>query len=127
MAEPGDEPNPQDEPEDAAGDTPGEPAAPPAPAATSAASRKSGIPQDMGAVGNIPVKVSIVLGNATIQVNEMLKLDRGAILELDHRVGDAIEVFANNQLVARGELVELEDGRLAVNMTEIMRSRLSEL
>ena len=89
--------------------------------------KKSGIPENMRAVGDIPVKVSIVLGTATIQVNEMLKLDQGAILELDHKVGDPIEVYANNQLVARGELVENEDGRLSVTMTEILKSKMSEL
>ena len=89
--------------------------------------KKSAIPDSMRAVGDIPVKVSIVLGTATIQVSDMLKLDRGAVVELDHKVGDSIEIYANNQLVARGELVENGDGRLAVTMTDIMKSKMSEL
>ena len=89
--------------------------------------KKSGIPDNMRAVGDIPVKVTTVLGTATIRVNEMLKLDRGAIVELNRKIGDAIDIYANNQLVARGELVEGEDGRLAVTMTEILKSKLSEL
>lgn len=89
--------------------------------------RKSGIPENMRAVGDIPVTVRTVIGTATIQVNKMLKLDQGMVLEINRKIGESIDVYANNQLVARGELVEGEDGRLAVTMTEIMKSKMSEL
>ncbi len=86
-----------------------------------------GIPDDMKSVGNIPVRVTTVLGTTTIPVNTMLKLGRGAVVELDRKTSDSIDLYANKQLVARGELVETEDGRLAVTITEILKSRLSEL
>lgn len=89
--------------------------------------KKSGIPENMRAVGDIPVTVRTVLGTATIQVNRMLKLNQGTVLEVNRKIGESIDVYANNQLVARGELVEGEDGRLAVTMTEIMKSKMSEL
>lgn len=82
------------------------------------ASRK---PQDLEAVYDIPVQVSAVLGKATMEVNQLLKLGRGAVVELDRKVGEAIDVYVNNRLVARGEVVVVED-RLGVTMTEIVKS-----
>ena len=78
-------------------------------------------PQDLEAVYDIPVQVSAVLGKATMEVNQLLKLGRGAVIELDRKVGEAIDVYVNNRLVARGEVVVVED-RLGVTMTEIIKS-----
>lgn len=77
--------------------------------------------QDLEAVYDIPVQVSAVLGKATMEVNQLLKLGRGAVVELDRRVGEAIDIYVNNRLVARGEVVVVED-RLGVTMTEIVKS-----
>ncbi len=76
---------------------------------------------DLEAVYNIPVQVSAVLGRATMEVSQLLKLGRGAVVELDRRVGEAIDIYVNNRLVARGEVVVVED-RLGVTMTEIVKS-----
>lgn len=78
-------------------------------------------PQDLEAVYDIPVQVSAVLGKTTMEVNQLLKLGRGAVVELDRKVGEAIDVYVNNRLVARGEVVVVED-RLGVTMTEIIKS-----
>ena len=80
-----------------------------------------GTAQDLVAVYDIPVQVSAVLGKSTMEVNQLLKLGRGAVGELDRKVGEAIDIFLNNRLVARGEVVVLED-RLGVTMTEIYKS-----
>ena len=77
--------------------------------------------RDLEAVYDIPVKVSAVLGKSTMKVNELLKLGRGAVIELDRKVGEAIDIYVNNQLVARGEVVVVED-RLGVTMTEIIKT-----
>ncbi len=77
--------------------------------------------RDLEAIGQIPVKVSAVLGQAHMQVNQLLKLGRGAVVELDRRVGEAIDIYVNNRLVARGEVVIVDD-RLGVTMTEIIKS-----
>ncbi|MGM0560788.1 MAG: flagellar motor switch protein FliN [Pseudomonadota bacterium] len=77
--------------------------------------------QDLEAVYDIPVQVSAVLGKANMQVSQLLKLGRGAVVELDRKVGEAIEIYVNNRLVARGEVVVMED-RLGVTMTEIIKS-----
>jgi len=80
--------------------------------------------QDLEAVYDIPVQVSAVLGKTTMQVNQLLKLGRGAVVELDRKVGEAIDIYVNNRLVARGEVVVVED-RLGVTMTEIIKTERS--
>jgi len=77
--------------------------------------------RDLEAVYDIPVKVSAVLGKSSMQVNQLLKLGRGAVVELDRKVGEAIDIYVNNRLVARGEVVVVED-RLGVTMTEIIKT-----
>ena len=80
--------------------------------------------KDLEAVYDIPVQVSAVLGKATMQVSQLLKLGRGAVIELDRKVGEAIDIYVNNRLVARGEVVVVED-RLGVTMTEIIKTERS--
>jgi len=77
--------------------------------------------KDLEAVYDIPVQVSAVLGKATMQVSQLLKLGRGAVIELDRKVGEAIDIYVNNRLVARGEVVVVED-RLGITMTEIIKT-----
>ena len=76
---------------------------------------------DLEAVYDVPVQVSAVLGKATLRVSQLLKLGRGAVVELDRKVGEAIDIYINDRLVARGEVVVVED-RLGVTMTEIIKS-----
>ena len=78
--------------------------------------------RDLEAVYDIPVTVSAVLGKATMQVNQLLKLGRGAVVELDRKLGEAIDIYVNNRLVARGEVVMVDDSRLGVTMTEIVKA-----
>ncbi len=73
------------------------------------------------AIYDIPVQISAVLGRSTMQVSQLLKLGRGAVVELDRKVGEAIDIYVNNRLVARGEVVVVED-KLGVTMTEIVKS-----
>jgi len=80
----------------------------------------SRVVNDLEAVYDIPVQVSAVLGKATMQVSQLLKLGRGAVVELDRKVGEAIDIYVNNRLVARGEVV-IVDERLGVTMTEIIK------
>lgn len=76
---------------------------------------------DVTAIYEIPVQISAVLGRSTMQVSQLLKLGRGAVVELDRKVGEAIDIYVNNRLVARGEVVVVED-KLGVTMTEIVKS-----
>jgi flagellar motor switch protein FliN/FliY len=75
---------------------------------------------DLAPVFDVPVNISAVLGKAHMSVAQLLKLNRGSVLELDRKVGEAIDIFVNNRLVARGEVVVVED-RLGVTMTEIIK------
>ena len=77
--------------------------------------------QDLAPVFDVPVNISAVLGKAHMSVAQLLKLNRGSVLELDRKVGEAIDIFVNNRLVARGEVVVVED-RLGVTMTEIIKN-----
>ena len=79
------------------------------------------IASDLEAVFDVPVQVSAVLGRSKMDVGELLKLGPGTVLELDRRVGEAIDIYVNNKLVARGEVVLVED-KLGVTMTEIIKT-----
>ena len=76
---------------------------------------------DLEAVYNIPVKVSAVLGKTNMKVSQLMKLNKGAIIELDRKVGEAIDIYVNNSLVARGEVVVVDD-KLGITMTEIVKA-----
>ena len=76
---------------------------------------------DLSTVFDVPVNISAVLGKAHMTVAQLLKLNRGSVLELDRKVGEAIDIFVNDRLVARGEVVVVED-RLGVTMTEIIKT-----
>lgn len=75
---------------------------------------------DLAPVFEVPVNVSAVLGKALIDVNSLLKLTAGSVVELDRKIGEAIDIYVNNRLVARGEVVVVDD-RLGVTMTEIIK------
>lgn len=79
-------------------------------------------PRDLEAVYDIPVVVSAVLGKVSMPINQLLKLGRGAVVELDRRLGEPIEIYVNTRLVARGEVVMVDEERLGVTMTEIVKS-----
>ena len=76
---------------------------------------------DLEAVYNIPVKVSAILGKANMTVSQLMKLNKGAIIELDRKVGESIDIYVNNNLVARGEVVVVDE-KLGITMTEIVKA-----
>jgi flagellar motor switch protein FliN/FliY len=76
---------------------------------------------DLEAVFDVPVRVSVVLGRARVPIANLLKMDIGTVVELDRQVGEAVEIFVNGRLVARGEIVLVEN-RLGVTMTEIIKA-----
>ncbi len=76
--------------------------------------------KDLEAVYDIPVNVTAVLGRTFMDVSELLKLEEGNVIELDRKVGESIDIFVNNRLIARGEVVLVED-HLGITMTEIVK------
>ena len=79
---------------------------------------------DLEAVFDVPVQVSAVLGRTRMDIGDLLKLGPGAVLELDRKVGEAIDIYINNRLVARGEVVLVEE-KLGVTMTEMIKAERS--
>lgn len=76
----------------------------------------------LDAVKRIPVQLQVVLGSATMPVANLLKLGRGAVVPLDHRVGEPVDVVVNGRIIARGEVMVVEDdsSRFGVSLTEIV-------
>lgn len=70
---------------------------------------------------DVPVSVTAVLGKTVMPIHELLKLGPGAVIELDKHVGDSIDIYVNNRLIAKGELVSQGD-RLGITMTEIVKA-----
>ncbi len=81
--------------------------------------------KDLDAIYDVPVQISAVLGQANIPVNQLLKLGRGAVVELNRKVGEAIDIYVNNKLVARGEVMVVGES-LGITMTEIIKSDKSQ-
>lgn len=75
---------------------------------------------DLQAVFEVPVAVSAILGKTKMEVSDLLKLGKGSVVELDRKVGEAVDIFINNRLIARGEVVVVEE-RLGITMTEIIK------
>jgi flagellar motor switch protein FliN len=92
-----------------------------APDAAAADGATTRVAADLEAVFDVPVQVSAVLGRARMEINDLLQLGPGTVLELDRKVGEAIDIYVNNRLVARGEVV-LVDDKLGVTMTEIIKA-----
>ncbi|MBB2167688.1 flagellar motor switch protein FliN [Gluconacetobacter aggeris] len=76
----------------------------------------------MEAVYDIPVRITAVIGTATMPVSQLLRLGRGAVVELNKKLGEAVDIYANNRLIARGEVVVVDDNHIGVTMTEILSS-----
>lgn len=76
---------------------------------------------DLEAVFDVPVRISVILGRTKMPVADLLKMDVGTVVELDRQVGEAVEIYVNDRLVARGEIVLVEN-RLGVTMTEIIKA-----
>ncbi len=75
----------------------------------------------LSAIYDIPVQLAAVLGKTSMPVNQLLRLGRGAVVELDRKVGEPIDIYVNNRLVARGEVLIVDD-HLGITMTEIIKS-----
>jgi len=73
------------------------------------------------ALYDVPVQVSVVLGSTKMPLNSILKLGKGAVIELDRSIGEPIDVYVNNKIVAKGEIVIVEE-KIGVTLTEVIAS-----
>ena len=74
---------------------------------------------------DIPVTLTVVLGEKTIQLGKLYALGRGSVVEIDKKVGELVDIYVNKRLVARGEVQLTEEGRLAISLSEIASSGLT--
>ena len=86
---------------------------------------KLGGRRNLDSILRIPVTMQVVLGSATMPVANLMKLGRGAVVPLDHRVGEPVDVVVNGRIIARGEVVVVEDdnSRFGISLTEIVGPR----
>lgn len=68
---------------------------------------------------DVKVNVSVVLGSTVMSLNELLKLNKGAVLELDRMIGEPVDICVNNKAVAKGEIVVV-DNKIGISLTEII-------
>lgn len=73
-----------------------------------------------GAISEVEVELYAVLGQATMLVSQLLKIGRGAIIELEQRTSDPVEIQVNQQLIAYGEIVTVDD-KLGVTITDVIK------
>lgn len=71
----------------------------------------------------IPLSVDVVLGSATMSVSRLMKLGRGSVVALDRKVGEPVELVVSGRVIARGQMMLLEDGssRFGLSLTEIVQ------
>lgn len=86
---------------------------------------KGNLAKRLAAIYEVPVNVQAVLGKTTMPVNQLLKLGRGAVIELNRKVGEAVDIYVNDRVVARGEIVVVGEN-LGITLTEIVKTELAD-
>jgi flagellar motor switch protein FliN/FliY len=92
----------------------------------SAAGAKTQAGRNIEAMLNVDLRVQVILGHARMPISQLLKLSRGSVIELDRQIGEPVDVVINDRLVARGDLVKLDDDRIGVTLTEIVKDYVSD-
>ncbi len=87
---------------------------------------KDGSGYNIDAMMNVGLNVQIVLGKTRMPISQLLKLSRGSIIELDKKIGEPVDIVINDRLVARGDLVKLDEDRIGVSLIEIVKDYVSE-
>ncbi len=94
------------------------------PTATEAGARPQGAASHMLSIMRIPVQVQVFLGSASMSIADLMKLERGAVIALDHNISDPVAIVVNGRVIAKGELVALDDDpeKIGVKLIEIVSS-----
>jgi flagellar motor switch protein FliN/FliY len=82
--------------------------------------------RDPGPFADVPIEIQVSVGRARPSVRDLLKLQKDAVLTLDRRVDDPVDLYVGDRLIARGELQALDDsdsGQLAVRLLEVANLR----
>lgn len=72
---------------------------------------------------DVPMNVQVIVGKAEMTVREVMDIRRGALVELDRKASDLVDVAVNGKVLAKGEITLLDDGRIGVSLVEIVRGR----
>jgi flagellar motor switch protein FliN/FliY len=80
---------------------------------------------DLDAVHEVPVEISVVLGQTSIAISDLLKMGKGAVIELNRKIGEPVDLYVNNRLVAKGEVVVVDE-QIGITMTEIIKADKNE-
>jgi flagellar motor switch protein FliN/FliY len=75
---------------------------------------------NLEAIYDVPLRISAVLGKASLRIHELMRMSRGSVIELDRKVGDAVDIYINDRIVARGEIV-LIDNKIGITLTELVK------
>ncbi len=81
--------------------------------------------ESINSLMRVRMPIQVVLGTTKMTVEQLLNLGRGAVIELDRRVGDPVDVMINDRVVARGELVDVGENTVGVNLKEIVKEHLT--
>ncbi|MDA8083603.1 MAG: flagellar motor switch protein FliN [Nitrospiraceae bacterium] len=81
--------------------------------------KRSGSPKDMDFLLDIPLEISVELGRAKMLIKDLLQLGQGSVVELEKLAGEPMEILVNNKLVARGEVVVVNE-KFGVRLTDII-------
>jgi flagellar motor switch protein FliN/FliY len=76
-------------------------------------------PQNLDMIMDLPLEVSVRLGQSRILIRELLRLDKNSVLELDQGADEPLDIVVNDSVLARGEVVDIE-GRLGIRITDIV-------
>ena len=90
------------------------------------ARRDDGAGYNIDSMLNVGLNVQIVLGQTRMPISQLLKLSRGSVIELDKKIGEPVDIVINDRLVARGDLVKLDEDRIGVSLIEIVKDYVSE-
>ncbi|MBF8247083.1 MAG: flagellar motor switch protein FliN [Rickettsia sp.] len=74
---------------------------------------------NLESLSKVPISLSVVLGSTTMHLGKILKFHKGTVIELDQKIGEFVQIFVNNKLIAKGEIVVVDD-KIAVNVIEII-------
>lgn len=69
------------------------------------------------------IDISVTLGAADLRINQLLKLGRGAVVELDRNVNDCVDIYANDVLIGHGEVVITENETIGISVTDMVKKR----
>jgi len=83
--------------------------------------------ESLDAVNKVDVEIAVVLGQSNLRVHQLLKLGRGAVVELEQHTSDPVEIYANDVLIAKGEVVVTSGDKIGVTLTELVKSMNSKL